>query len=222
MRDVQKRKINQNYETGGLFFNTGKQYGIYKNRKGQDKNTARKKEPTISFVVPLLNLARNPTTSENVNFRAMKASEPSIAQLGFGFRAKTARFSRGIRVRNREWRQAVFQNLERSHVCLKRVVLKFGTLTRWVMGIPFQEHSMKMECVTRVPRERERGIQIRIWGLWRLTAYHAREISMADFLWLKAEHQGNTRGDGDEEFLGITWPCLCRARAVYWGHSKCV
>lgn len=28
---------------------------------------------------------------------------------------------------------------------------------------------------------------------------------MADFLWLKAEHQGNMRGDGDEEFLGTTW-----------------
>lgn len=39
----------------------------------------RKKEPTISFVVPFLNLARNPTTSENVNFRALKAEEPSIA-----------------------------------------------------------------------------------------------------------------------------------------------
>lgn len=43
---------------------------------------------------------------------------------------------------------------------------------------------------------------------------------MADFLWLKAEHQGNTRGDGDEEFLGITWPYSCRARTIYSGPLK--
>jgi hypothetical protein len=50
-----------------------------------------------------LNLAGNPMTSKNQNFRAqvaLKAEQPSMAYMGFEFGAKTVGFLRGIGVRN--------------------------------------------------------------------------------------------------------------------------
>jgi len=50
-----------------------------------------------------LNLAGNPMTSKNQNFRgpfALKAEQPSVAYMGFEFGAKTVGFLRGIGVRN--------------------------------------------------------------------------------------------------------------------------